>query len=215
MSGVCSLTSRPATLDGYYSSVISVIEVRHIQAQSPYHYPSYQQDFRYSSSFGFHLPPRALQLPESWKNASRKMGGKSYHFQAPALRMTSSNSALVTPRPMPAPPLASRTMSRSSASSTSCLSVMATRLRCARVSTSASALLLLLLLPAPANNRNASSTSAASGPSPARACSLSAQMARNGSYVACPSSSGSMMERNSFSSGFEGGRPSALHDTNL
>lgn len=35
-------------------------------------------------------------------------------------------------------------------------------------------------------------------------------MARNGSYVAWPSSSGSRIERNSLSSGFVGGRPRAL-----
>ncbi|KAI0129316.1 hypothetical protein F4776DRAFT_628413 [Hypoxylon sp. NC0597] len=122
------------------------------------------------------------------------------HSHAPALLMTSSNSLRATPLPTPAPPFASRIMSFSSCSSTSCFSVIATRLRCANVRGPS---------PPPVNSRNASSTSSDAGPLSSLACSLSAQIATNGSYEAYPSSSGSRISRNSLSSGFVGGIPRA------
>ncbi|KAI0840238.1 hypothetical protein F5Y06DRAFT_263999 [Hypoxylon sp. FL0890] len=124
----------------------------------------------------------------------------SSHFHAPALRITSSNSLRATPFPTPAPPFASRIMSFSSCSSTSCFSVIATRFRCANVRGPS---------PPPVNNLNASSTSSDAGPLSSLACSLSAQIATNGSYDAYPSSSGSKISRNSLSSGFMGGIPRA------
>jgi hypothetical protein len=129
------------------------------------------------------------------------------HLQTPALLITPSNSSLSTPLPTPAPPFASRIISLNKSSSTSSFRAFATLLSVA-----------IVILPSPpplVNRLNASSTSCVcESDVRSRLWNFNAQMAKNFSYSAKPSSSGSRIEVNSWSSEGVGGMPSALYPHN-
>jgi hypothetical protein len=126
-----------------------------------------------------------------------------HHLQTPALRITPSNSSFSTPFPTPAPPFASNIISLNNSSSTSSFNALATLFNVANV-----------ILPSPpplVKSLNASSTSCVcESEVRSRLWNFKAQIARNFSYSAKPSSSGSRIEVNSWSSEGVGGISSAL-----